>query len=81
VSHLDLDRHPAVVPAGYRIRYRFFWLPVLVAGRYRWCEHVPIVQRYTHEHARWTNDDDYWHDCGFYDEVMADLRKPDPFPE
>jgi hypothetical protein len=80
VSHLDLDRHPAVVPAGYRIRYRFFWLPIRVAGEYRWLEHVPIVQRYIGVEGN-TCWDNLWHDVAYYDEVIADLRKPDPFPE
>jgi hypothetical protein len=79
---MDLDRHPAVVPEGYRIRYRFFWLPVRVAGRYRWCEHVPIVQRMLGSRHFPTGETDYyWGDVGLYDEVIADLHKPDPFPE
>ncbi len=80
MSHLDLDRHPAVVPEGYRIRYRFFWWPIEVAGVYRWLEHVPIVQRYTGA-SGYTDDDGYWQDVSFWDEIMADIRKPAPLEE
>lgn len=61
---------PRVVPEGYRIRWRFFFLPVEVAGRLRYFEWIPFVQRFTSD-TRTPFYSDQWHDVGFLDEFDA----------
>jgi hypothetical protein len=63
------------LPYGYRIRHKLFIMPVLVAGRYRWCEHVAIIQRYMYPSAAWIEDSRWWHTIGYYDELAETLAK------
>jgi hypothetical protein len=76
----DFDDHPRLVPEGYRVRHRFFWRPVSVAGRLRWCQWVPIVQQLYRYSGLSHNYDSNWHDVGYLDEVLPTL-KPEPFAE
>jgi hypothetical protein len=73
LTQLNVDESPFVVPERYRVVYRFFLLPIMVAGRYRWCEHVRVVQRdIVCPIYGWHT----WSEVGFWDEVM-----PTPKPE
>jgi hypothetical protein len=72
---IDPDDHPLLLPHGYRIRHSLFVLPILVAGRYRWCEHVAVIQRYMHPNQCNTDDFTFWHTIGYYDEVVGSLAK------
>lgn len=65
-----MERVSHLLPAGYRIRYRFFWGPVRVAGQYRFLESVPIVQRLIGDDGDAAFDHN-WHDVGFLDELEA----------
>ncbi len=40
-----LESSPHLLPAGYRLIYRFFLAPIEIAGVHRWLEYVPVVQR------------------------------------
>lgn len=68
------------LPPGYRVRLRWVFLPIEIAGRYRRMETVRVVQRY--EGTRWedgspasANLDGYWQDVGFWEEVYPTLTK------
>jgi hypothetical protein len=58
------------LPPEHRTVDRFYLGRVLVAGRYRWCEWVRVVQRL--EPAPFYPDGEVkeWVDIGFYDEFF-----------
>jgi hypothetical protein len=61
---------PDVLPEGYRLRYHFFFR-VEVAGRLRWLEEVPVVQRFMGSGPAMACWDSHWHDVGFLEEFRA----------
>ena len=68
---MSLDDHPLLVPPGHRIVARFHLLPIRVAGRYRWCEWVRVVQRREiPDGYSETSRVREWADVGYFDEVM-----------
>jgi hypothetical protein len=78
LTQIHIDDNPFVLPDGYRIRYRFFLMPIEVAGTFRWLEYVPVVQMFVGgRHGANSRCDENWHDVGFLDDVLDAIRKPD----
>lgn len=70
----------APLPDGHRIRYRFCWAPIVVAGHEQWLVTVRVVQRLVRvHHVGLTQGYHEWHDVGFYDELYP--AKPAPVRE
>lgn len=67
------DIEDFVLPAGYRTIYRFFLLPVRVAGETRFCENIRIIQRQIT--GSLPVFDYCWADVGFHDEVIDGLKR------
>jgi hypothetical protein len=71
------------VPEGYRIAWKFCWLPALVAGRTVWFRSVPVLQRAKPNVAMGINWGDDWVTVAILDDpegqaAARSVRKPAP---
>lgn len=62
------------VPLGYRIAWKFCWLPTLAAGRTVWLRSIPVLERCVPNRALGVNWGDQWVAVALLDN--ADLASP-----